>query len=121
MFQKIRLFSLRPPPPPKATTGSGSCRSAEGSCWLGLFLGRTDCRAGQRGLSDERKPKFQDKFGFKELAGNWSESFFPALGQPSVCLSVPFCTLGVKSLGASGGLSLGGVAVTQLLLSLFII
>lgn len=38
---------------------------------------------------------FKDKLGFKELAGDWSVSFFPALGQPPVFLSVPICTLGV--------------------------
>lgn len=39
--------------------------------------------------------KFEDKFGLKELASNWSESFFPAWASP-VCLSVLICVLGVK-------------------------
>lgn len=38
--------------------------------------------------------KFEDRF--EELMGNWSESSFPARGQPPVCLSAPICSLGVK-------------------------
>lgn len=42
------------------------------------------------------RPRLEDKFGFPKLAGNWSKSFFPTLGQPPVCLSAPVCMLGVK-------------------------
>lgn len=72
-------------------------------------------------------PKFEDKFGFHNLASNWSKNFFPTLGQPPVCLNAPICMLGVKFSHGSipavrhWRLQLQGVAVTHLLLSLFII
>lgn len=93
MFQRIRLFSQGPSRAPGGEQG----------LLLSLFP-RTDWRRGG-GLGTEvlrGSQKLEDKFGLKELVGNWSESSLPTLGRSPVCLSAPICGLGVKFL-------LGGV------------
>lgn len=69
--------------------------------------------------------KSEDTLGLKELACNWRASSLPWASP--VCLSVPIGVLGVKfPLGGVPARGIGrpgpwGVAVTQSLLSLFII
>ena len=70
------------PSPHKGATGSELPAGVQRGVLAGSVLGRTDWDLGGGDWGGTRKPKFEDKFGFKGLADNWSESSFPGLGSP---------------------------------------
>lgn len=68
MFQRIRLFSQRPP---RAQTAVGFQEGCKRELLAGSVLGEHGLEMWRVGTEVMRgSPKFEDKFGFKELAGN---------------------------------------------------